>query len=57
MPEWSKGVVSSTTIFECAGSNPALCMSPWLNWIQRVTSNHKIAGSSPVGDCFVSSVG
>ena len=25
LPEWSKGVVSSSTIERCAGSNPAPC--------------------------------
>ena len=32
MPERSKGVVSSTTIFGFVGSNPTLCkMSMWPN--------------------------
>ena len=51
MPEWSKGVVSSTTIFGFAGSNPAPCNSVLVaKWIRRVTSNHKIAGSTPAED-------
>ena len=55
MPEWSKGVVSSTTIFGFAGSNPAPCNYVYVcvaKWIRHVTSNHEIAGSSPVVDFF-----
>ena len=27
LPEWSKGVVSSSTIVRCAGSNPVPCIN------------------------------
>jgi hypothetical protein len=35
-----------------------VCKPNWRNWIARVTSNHKVAGSNPaLGDTIVSKTG
>ena len=56
MAEWSKAVDSSSTIFGCAGSNPADTIPKFL-YSNTSFFKKKVTGSIPVWGFPISSIG